>query len=289
MTRFCLSLSLLLSSLPFASAQDLQQHTSFFEKQLVALNEWLRHSGIPPSALEARKIKVEEELVSLFLTTANLASWKELNAQSLADSSRPFYMQLFEKFRFLADLRGEELSIEIEAKDGFIFIDFQMGDILVSSMEKMAVIEDEHAIPLNELALVDYGESVNADNTFPLQALKTRIERALRKYFQRYEAWFEDYEFTVVSTLGDDLVLEVNNVIDVILDEGYFEHIRIAIEFNEQEADLNLKFTIAGKYGAGIIWAPKNSDYYDMDPKYGAQLREFSLLLKNQLNNILRK
>ena len=98
---------------------------------------------------------------------------------------------------------------------------------------------------------------------------------------------FERYKFESYPIGIDRFVVEVSNVVDVVLDENMFEHLRLSLTFVGDESELHVNYTLDCKYASGIIWAPRSNGYYDMLTKYSEQMVKYNQKLQGKISTIL--
>ncbi|MBP2833816.1 hypothetical protein J8281_16595 [Aquimarina sp. U1-2] len=281
-------LLLLFSSIILRSQDEaLAKHASFFDSRIPELNDWLSSNNIPDSLLQAKGIVVDDNELRVLMEVKDKSNWASLNEKTKTINGKKFNKELFEKITFLMEVEKTQLNLEIEGIDTFITLKSNDSSVEEDYMDKMGEISDNHKIPIGDLSNINLSD--NTTSKIPIDELKERLEKHLKKHFEKYKAKFEDYQFKTISKLNNELIINISNVVDVILEEGYFEYIRIYFEFEELEKDINVSYRIGAKYGSGIIWSPKNSDYKDMDPKYIENLKDFNLKIKNLINDILTK
>lgn len=110
----------------------------------------------------------------------------------------------------------------------------------------------------------------------------------LKRYFNQFRpALSSQYHFEEFTQSDSSLVLDVMNAVNAITREGYFEHIQIVFTFNKLENGTNLTYMMEGKYGAGIIWAPHQSRYRPLKPKYQEQIDLFNNKIGNRIYKLL--
>lgn len=275
-------------------AQDLTQYNDFFINKIPEFKKWLIHTNIA-DVISFDTIKVRENKVNISLkvydrTQSKLcdnANYFALNDTIEKTQGTNISEIIFEKISFLMDLKKDEIEINIDSKDAFIDIWYEENELIVDIVTKMGEIADGHRIAIGDIKGINKTGSATVNET--ITTIQTKLITELKKEYEEYEATFEHYEFDVISRLNNELIIEINNVVKLVIpDESYFEHINLKFKFTPNEDEVNIDYVIRAKYGAGIIWAPKNSDYYDMTPKYQDDLEKFSTKLKNQIDNILK-
>lgn len=287
-------LIILMSGGLISKSQDLNRHTDFFVSKIPEFKEWLIHSNLA-DVITFDTIKVKDNRLDLMLNcydkSRNVIADKA-NLDSLNSKLQRLYLQnygeiLFEKLIFLMDLEKEQARIEINCNDVIVIITMREGELKTFPMTKMGEIADGHRIAIGDIKGINKTGSASVNET--ITAIRTKLITELKKEFSQYEVIFEDYVFEIFSELNNELIIEISNVAKLVIkDQSYFEHIRIQFKFTPVDDEMKIDYTIRAKYGSGIIWTPKNSDYYDMTPKYQDDLEKFSTKLKNRIDNILK-
>ncbi|NJO89232.1 MAG: hypothetical protein HC831_09950 [Chloroflexia bacterium] len=230
------------------------------------------------------KLKCYNKVKNSLAEKANLDS---LNRKLLNSHNQSYSEILFGQLTFLMDLKNEQARIEINSTDAIVIITMKDGELKTFQMTKMGEIADGYRIEIKSLK--GFNKKGNTTVTETLDVVKKQLIAGLRKEYKKYEATFENYEFDVVSQIDNELIIDINNVVKLVIsDVSYFEHINLKFQFKQTEKELNVDYVIRAKYGSGIIWAPRSSDYYDMTPEYQEELERFSIKIKNQINNILK-
>lgn len=277
----------------FANAQNLTEYNDFFIKKIPEYRSWLNQSNMG-AILRVDTIEVSDEELLLKLqcfdtlrnSLADKANLDSLDV-NLRHINQTYSEVLFDKLVFLMDLEKTEAKIKIDCNEALVYVKYSNGKILTKPMTKMGEVADGHKIKINSIKGINKKGSTSVNETIDI--VKNKLITELEKEYEKYEPMFEDFDFEVVSRLGNELVIEINNVVELVIsDDSYFEHISVKFQFTEDEDELKVDYVIRAKYGSGIIWAPKSSDYYDMTPKYQSDLEKFSIKLKNQIDNILK-
>lgn len=266
-------------------SQSLNNSNDFIKKQLPVLNEWIERHLENDSLVKIDSAEILQNTVKLKGRIKDKMNWEILNQKSDSIYNIKFGSILFEKVAFLCDLQFKDLEFELQGADTYVFLKFKEGKVEEAFMDKMGEIADNNTIPTGNLS--DLAFSNKEISGKQVNTIKDLFIQKFKNYFIAYKAKFEKYRFQVVTKLDNRLIFDVDNVVNAILDEGYFEHIRLSFTFTQTPQFLNVSYTILGKYGAGIIWAPKRSDYSNMDPKYAEYLTDFSLKLQNLIHDML--
>lgn len=280
-------LVILISTNCIAQNQKDFQQQGFYPKQTKQLNTWLFSNSISEDLLQALSFENSEDKVLLKMKVKDIINWNNLSEKSLAETGERFSESLFHKSSFLVDIMPSQLIVEIEGTDCFIFLSYAKGIIEEDKQIKMGDISDGHKIPIGNLNKLISAEHIETGEDLDL--VKDLLQSGLKVEFKKYKTKFEKYSFQVLSSLDNHLIITVSNVTDLILEEGYFEFIRLHFDFETKTNFLLVDYRIQAKYGAGIIWAPKSTDYDDMESEFPNQLSEFNLKLKNLINQLLSK
>lgn len=278
----------------YANSQDLTKDVGFFMKKSKEYQEWLNATQLS-TVLKVDTIKVRKDKLYLFLKVFDEKEGKlcdKTNYDILSDSISIKYQQslsnlLFEHLCFLMDLKHEEAEISINTRETFIDIAYEENKLFVDTIYKMGEFEDGYKIAIKNI------QGINSSNTKSkrtISFIKRKLDKKLNRFFKKDKAYFVTYGYEVVSRLDNEFIIEVSNVKNIIIKNGgFFEYITISFEFEIIEGYVIIDYSIKAKYGAGIIWAPRSDDYYDMYPKYQEHLERFSLRLKNKVDSILKK
>lgn len=273
-------------------ANDLREYQEFFDDQLQGYKAWLMETRLSP-IITVDSLVVEAEKVFLLLQTPDKRNWARLDEHFTNNYDKSLGEVLFDKFLFQADLEENQLELEIEGADAFILVYPEMNKLKTEIRTKMGPVSDELEIPIGDLKL---SRSVHLQTSKMFPEVKQILIQELEQYFESYDAHLRftkllaKYKFKGYDIEDKKLSIVVSNVVDLILDEGYFEHIQIDFQFRQEQDILHIKYDIEGKYAAGIFRAPYESRYHDMQKKYAEQLDKFKKLeFKSEVNKILSK
>ena len=266
-------------------AQQSSRNNDFQSAQLDNYRSWLIYAKLD-NILSAESIEKVNDVYVLNMNIRDTYNWDLLISHS--DSAFKIYLPeiLFDKFIFQMDLLPVNGKIRVEAKDAAIMIESKGAELSVEKWKKMGEPSGHDAIPF--AGLIDIGNMKTATSKKPLDDVKNLIQSGLKNYLVKYKAKMEDFRFEVLYQLDNNLILEVSNIVNAVLDEGYFEHLRFLFNFKQEDGLIKVTYQVLGKYGAGIIWAPKDSRYHDMIPKYEQAFKRFSLVISNQIGQYIK-
>ena len=99
-------------------------------------------------------------------------------------------------------------------------------------------------------------------------------------------------KYKPIDTYGNYIDFTVHNITDEIIKDlfiGYYEFITIHIKITQVGENVEINYSIQGKYGAGIFSAPRECDYDDMEHDYKTYLDRYNNLIKIKIRNYLLK
>jgi len=287
-------LILLLNIVYFVKAQNLTQYNDFFISKIPEYKGWLHQSNLG-GVLNFDTIEIKQNKVKLLLNIydkkqkriCDKANFIVLNDTIKAQYNKSIAEILFYKFSFLMDLENNQIEINIDSKDAYIDIWYENQNFVIDIMDKMGEVGDGYKIKIKNIKSLNKSNTTISHDT--ISFIKEKLKKGLRAQFKSNEAYWEKYKFKVRNELGNELKIEINNVVSLVIeDHSYFEHIEILFKFVTVNKSVKIDYVIRAKYGSGIIWAPKNSDYYDMTPTYHEDLERFSIELKNNIDKIIK-
>jgi hypothetical protein len=116
-----------------------------------------------------------------------------------------------------------------------------------------------------------------------IRSIRAAIKADLQKYFDDHKPRFASYYFKDHSQNNNSLELEIINSVGAVTNDRYFEHIVISFTFKKNGKGTTIIYEMEGKYAAGILWAPYQSRYRPMKPKYDEQIRNFTKEIGHRL------
>lgn len=263
-----------------AQDDDLKKYNKFFFSQLDDYKKWLDYTNIS-EVINVDTIEIKQDKLFLKMKMPDKHSWNRL-----MEVSGDIPALIFNKFIFQMDIDRKQGEIEIDGKDAVVYISYYSNQIDIEMQEKMGIVSDNLNIKLKGIKLSNDTIAIEPDKA--IEEIKKRLEKGFEEYFKKYKARFGKYGFNKILNFENELVFEISNIKDVVLQEGYFEYLQIRFILVEKEGNVKLFYSINGKYGAGIIWAPKDSRYRDMEPENAEKMRKFNLKVKSKINEILK-
>ncbi|MCI5178471.1 MAG: hypothetical protein D3911_03950 [Candidatus Electrothrix sp. AW3_4] len=256
-----------------AQAENLKSYKIFFDEKLEDYKKWLEHANLS-NIISIDSLEIEPDKVFLRLKMPDKHNWIRLNEYTKKTYQKELADILFNQFAFQADLKNEQLDIKVDGTDAVVLIFYENNNIVTRMPKKMGPVSSNLDIPINELKISS--DSISLKEKKIISDVKNTIKNELRKYAEPYKARSSAYKFEIVSDIKDQLVIEINNIKKFIIGEDdYFERIKITSHIWQDNDSLRITFTLYGKYAAGIIWAPRESRYKDMEPNYSGKLKKF--------------
>ncbi len=273
---------------------QLTEYEDFFKDRGKEYKKWLKTNGLD-QILKYESINVEDDRVTVNLVCPHSYAWLSLSEKvNKENAGGSLQFMLWNELMFLGELKPEESSVAIEGKDIIIYIDFIDDKLVADIQRKMStkIKEDEAKddvlkVEKSELSITGLS-GVPKQSSNVIASSKANIEKDLEEYFKNFEAKFslEDYSFEEVSYGKNNLKIVIKNIKNAVYD-GQFEYIVFSFLFSEQNEELIINYSIGCKYGGGILWSPRNSEYKDGWSKYPNQTREFCENMKGKIYKIL--
>jgi hypothetical protein len=278
--RLFLSFSLFLLT-DILYAQNLPD--SFMAVQTTHFRNWLQAKNLH-NYIKIDTVVQNDEGITLYLQTDGLKNW--LNLVRFVDSSFSVDLSkvLFNRLSFQLD--NATCTIVTDAHDGIIKIS-KINQHVNTDIRKTL----GPSAPFSNYAfsdLKDLVEDIEFKSKKDIPVIRRLLIVDLNNYFKSFCGKFVKYKFEDLSQNETTLILEVSNVVDVVIKRGYFEHLILKFIFNKTNKATVLKYGMVGKYGGGIVWAPHESRYYPMIPKYQEQVEHFNLIMGNRIMRLIQ-
>lgn len=271
---------------------DIEDYQHFFSSIPEQYREWLVARGIA-NVLDMDTVEIRDNKLTFRLSIHGKNNWFHLDSIVRADGGRELESELFDFALLLSDLPANQVRLLVDAVDAVLFIETSETDSMLSIFiaDKMGVISDQVLVPTTYVSLGGKGSAQGvADLT--LQEVKNRLVDTLSKFFnRRNRSWFLESQLEIITSYRpNEFILRVSNIKSVVLDQNYFEYLRITFRFSQEEEQIKVTYFIDGKYGPGILWTPFETDYQPMSPRYDDALTRFAAEdLKTQIFNALTR
>lgn len=275
----------LLFVVPIAKAQTNEQDI-FIRTQLATYRDWLSYNQLS-KLVRADTIRNDSEQYTLTMTIASKQDWEQLTKIFDTLYHQSIATLLLKRLKFQLDMPNDAVAINIDAPDATIIITQKDKKVSAETWKKMGM--EATTTPLSvfyEITNIDLPTTLVSNRS--TEDILQRIKSGLPVFFQKYKPRIEQSKFDVIYNNGNYLIIEVNNIVSAVLDEGYFEHLTLTFEFKFADQKTSVTQDIEGKYAAGIIWAPRSSRYKDMTPKYTKQLKRFSMILTTKIAELIK-
>lgn len=294
---FCLCLSQALAQGP----PDLRADASFFRAKIGEMNAWFEKNQLA-DLFRADSVYVERNRVTLYVRPAKQDgqscihmqnAWNEVQKANRKASGEDFHNRLLHKWAFLAEVHEDQAEVVVRCHDPAHF--------------RARIYNDKGRIPVElrtvrsgaiaQVALPQTFQDINNSSNKAIIAHKnvgevcTKARIWLVNYYKPkgtpilWRARIDDS-----YALYDEFVIEVTHISNEICPDGYFEYHRINVTGVQKGPDVELTWDFQGKYGSGIIFAPRKNDYKDLNnAKYGAFHAEYQRRLFNRMVYHLRR
>jgi hypothetical protein len=261
--------------------QDLPE--SYITAQIKPYQQWLDATHLGQFLMLDTLKQAPGEKVVLYLHIDGFKNWLKLS--KFVDSTTGDN---------LSALLFDRLTFQLDRTEGEIEIDAGISIVHITMINGILHTDAKRTQSLGP-ASVDYNISglSNLDNTWSFNSnqsksrLRDRIKDFFYTYFMKYKATFEKYSFQDLSQDDSVLVLEISNIKNAVLKEGYFEHLDLYIKLSAQGNSTKGTYTMWGKYGSGIIWAPHDARYNPMVPDYQQEVDHFNETIHHHIYTLI--
>ncbi|MCG8319929.1 MAG: hypothetical protein MI921_10535 [Cytophagales bacterium] len=290
---------------PEAQNEDLRQYRNFFNNQIGAYQYWLKATSLNQaltvdstrSGNLPDKLKIGKEMITLYLITPNVSSWRALKNEFKTKTENDIETALMEYFVYLMDLDNNQSSIVIRGKDTLIKLFYHDGKVQTQSTISKGEVEGSFSVKIDNSKFTGK-ESLKVRGTGAV--VKSKIIKLLKEDLSKsdYRPAIDADKFEIkVRNTADDLIeLKAINLTKRVipgnlLGIGYYELLDYRIELipdPERRERIDVRFKVRGKYGSGWF-APKNERYKPMAPRYQSYLNAYTSDLKDAILNMLQK
>lgn len=260
--------------------------TMFLKTQLKSYREWIIECKLS-KILYVDTVILSKGKHKLEMSLTALSDWDNLDNLLDSNYGRTIDDLLMRQFTFRFDIYNDSVEIVIDAPDAKIFLTQNNYQVNKDIWKKMG--ETPNPISIEELNTIEIDELKTQRNTrLPINEAQERIKKGLLPFFKNYKPALEKISYKIIFQDENTLMFEVSNIVSAVLDEGYFEHLRVTYKFKLNENNTTIFQYIYGKYGPGILWAPSNSRYKNMSPTYDEELKRFQLLVSTKIGELLK-
>ncbi|MFK7932948.1 MAG: hypothetical protein AB8G22_05520 [Saprospiraceae bacterium] len=284
-----------------AQWDNLLADEAYFQRQLPEFSLWLQRYHFD-RVVQIKQIAVQSNQVVLDLVS-NFAhapfdslpvAWDALAFEYERMHREPIEHRLLYAFAFHNDLQPYQAKIRIRSRDPRFF------DVLIWADHRGNVHVEENArisymssgiFSLNQNELREM--SSGGRDTLGYQSIST-VRRAISSYLFNYYSnkgtpVLYKAKIDTTRTYHNELTYKITNISHEVLDDGFFEYIRINIAVDQKGDQVEIKWNFQGKYGSGIWFAPRESQYKNMEIHYAGQLQRYEQDLIKQITYHLKR
>lgn len=298
MKKYIYPIVFLLGLAQYSHAQNLCKHKAFFKKQKKEYVEWLNSTHISDIAY-SKKIKVDKDKVTLYLNSSYATddslkvAWNSLEQKYVEQHNMRVGHKMFSTFIFLFDLEPEQAEIIISGNqfsNSKIRIYQGKEDIKVDNDFPNIMTGGNFDIPLQNLTFIKTNNECDLENDKSIAEVRKRIGSFLQEYYadKDKETYFYQVRIDTTRSYLNKLVYHITCVKGEILDEGFFEYIKIEVKIFAPKDELNVSYDITGKYASGILCPGRGKKYYkSVETYYSNELEEYAEYIGDRIKNAL--
>lgn len=284
-----------------AQVDNLLPHEPFYQAQIPEFKAWLQTYHFD-RLVQVEGIQVHSNQVILHLVSnfnANpfdslAMAWDAMQFEYEQLYNEAMEKRLFEAFVFHNDLQPHQAKIHIRSHhprlfDLTIWAD-HWGDIHIEENARVSYLSSGiFNINQKELRQMSHG----GRDTLGYQSVMS-VRRAISQYLFNYYSEkgtpvLYKAQIDTTRTYHNELTYKITNISHEVLDDGFFEYIRINIAVAQKGDLVEIKWNFQGKYGSGILFAPRESQYKNMEVRYANQLQSYEKDLIKQITHHLKR
>jgi hypothetical protein len=277
-------------------------YDSFFQSQSVEMNKWLKEY-FPKGQLRAKAIVTDSSTVTLQLMPADTLHSSCATTQFAWETAEKnhtttdFNQRVLLRWAFLAEINPDQAKVEVKCHEPAHFYRH------ISMPKGSTIHTDGRSVRAIAPVVLPFGPkdetTKSSDGSELAVTLKghnaVQVSQKLRQFCQskyvslpkaRY-IWDAVLQFTDISET--EFQLEVTYITNVVTSDRYYEYHKIYIVTQQSGENTLINVRLQGKYGSGIIFAPRRNDYKDMETAYKSELAEYRNIFFKQLTNAALK
>ncbi len=277
---------------------DLRNDSTFFLSKRTEIENILESAGIS-QFYQLANIEVDRDKLIINFnsvqTTADSAiiAWRLLQTKYDSIPEYRVAKNLFKTLAFEMEVGKDslELHLGVNVKDFKIDINYDLenGIIIKEGFKAPKRTFKSIIIKFDDLSIPKQTSKTNND-ALTIKEIRKLISDYLKNHFQTKGTFFYDSQMDILKENSSELTFEVSKLSkEIISDRNYFEFIRIEIKIQKNEKDYEVKYQIQGKYGSGIGFAPRRSEYRNMEPEFSDYLNRYEETLAEQINELLTR
>jgi hypothetical protein len=286
---------------------DLRNDTAFFSSKTNHINFWLQDKGASQifrfRNFEARKNRLIINLESVYSTQdSTLTALRKFNRILDSLDVNALEKSLLNMLSFELELGKDSLEIVLGSniKGKKIIVSYENAKGVFynterfqgTGLEKNAVGSRDFKpilIPIDEIA-IPASSSVIVSNTLMLKDIRKSISDFLKEYYRTKGTFFYDAQLDVLKENSNEFTMEVTKLSkEILTDRNYFENIRIDVKLFKTANEIEIKYQIQGKYSGGFGFAPRRSEYRNMEPDFAEYLRHYEEKIGQRIIHLLTK
>jgi len=277
---------------------DLRKDSSFFLSKATEIKKILKNDGIDQfyrlASIEVKQTKIIVNFNSAQSTSDSaIVAWGILQTKYDSIPEYRVAKSLFNTLAFEMEIGKDSLELILGAnvKDFVVYIkhDPLSGVLINEGFKAPKRTFKTIVIKNNELSISSKSSKVSNDE-LTIKEIRSVISNYLKNYYKSKGTFFYDSELDVLKDNSNELTFEVSKLSKEILkDRDYFEFIRIDVKIQKNDKDFEIKYQVQGKYGSGIGFAPRRSEYKNMEPEYADYLNRYEEKLVQNINQLLTR
>jgi hypothetical protein len=264
---------------------NLLAHRDFFNSQIGVINKYNQVNKLSESLILADSVETTANKVVLYCTIKDARNWKTLNELTKDKLGEFYYEILFTRFKFLCDLKSDQLEIELRGTDLIVYVTGEPDGVKEDISIRMGGISDNIEIPIEDVSGLTNQGRTEAKKT--VNEIKVILKTSLNDHFKTYAHWWATYVFTPLDESKDSYFIRVENIKGPILKGRFFEKIEIEFSFQVKDGLLLVKYDWMAKYGSGIF-APFSADYKDVSINFNSEMESYAKDLKSLIYSSIK-
>ena len=294
--------TVILFLLPFlisAQNEDLTKSKRFFKKRLCDYETWMTEINLS-EMLATENLEILPDRVTLNLKGVGRyrnpeiisEAWTRLRQQVDDSIGGSLERLLLQKFIQVMELAPESAGINILTPvPGQFSISMAYKDGGFSVEENLGEVRGDPYIKVNLKNIKAFGDAASGSSSSSLEQTKDFLLEKLSGYYTEAESKFgNEPRVDILMNRNNEFTILISNISGQIL-ESYFELIHLNVHLNQIAEEIEISYSVFGKYSSGIFKAPRvtSSDYKDMYPNYSAELTLYVDRLGQRIQGLLKK
>lgn len=285
------------STIATFSQSTLETDLEFFKSQIEGFEFWMQKKGLDKHFV-VTDLKIEADKLNLYLrgnydTPDSMAFvWRKLKQSYDSTNLNRLPEEMIDFLAFQMEVDKDSVVINIQSQNQkytFLTIIYSKGNVAFANDQLNKAISrsfGSFSIKVDELR---NDRSFTTLSSSSLYKIRRQISQYMVRYFKdKGTRFWHKAEYDVLKDNYNELTFEVTNLTyEVLNDVGYFEYLQITIKVEKKGDEVVINYIIKGKYGSGILRAPRRGDYKNMEPKYTPYLERYQNKLETNIRKIL--